>query len=812
MAGADFSLRSYPLALRRLIRRAQLALYLRRALPAAAPALVLALLWVALALFDVWSELPGWAYGLGFILIPGQACLWLLLRRQSLAWPRLGEAARALEQSAGLSHQPLLTFADRPAIAPGAVQVFWALHQARIAHDLKAIKPLSWMLPHGRRMAVGSVLVAALLGLGLWTAGPDAGARLSLHLFPKIDLPTGAQTGFDLWVNPPAYTGEAPRQYRDADSLSGLRVPTGSELALSVRGGGQPALARWNGAPLDLGAGQTYKMTLQEGGRLLLFAGSKNLVDLNIEIIPDAPPSILWASMPTPGRDGQLRLPIASQDDHRPVEFFLRLTRPERGETRLLPIPAPPVQGTAANGAVEIDLNDDFWSGLRVDAALLVKDDLGQEGVSPAVTLMLPEKRFRNLLARQLITERKTLLRNPFMAAEVKTSLEQITAEPASFGGDVTVALGLAVATARLGHGGPVEADSTAMLLFDIALRLDGGADRRQAERSLEQAWKALQEALQKGADPETLSDLMEALGQAMAEWLDQLTQDALQQGQLAPPNATDQALDALDLMDWLRNAQRLAEQGDRQSFQGMMEQLRSLMENLRSARIAPPNPPESARNQALADLGPLMRDQQALMDHSGERGQQQTDQPRSGNRADRGAGELGQQQEGLRRRLGDMMQGLGQGAGQVPQPFAGADEAMRRARDALGRGDYPAAVEAQNDALNALREGAQALAQGQNNAPQFGFGAPSGESGQSQPGQTQQNLPQQGQQRMGQGQRDPLGRNSGLRDNGDGTRVEGTGPLTQSRDLIEELRRRAADPNRSPEERRYIERLLRRF
>lgn len=123
----------------------------------------------------------------------------------------------------------------------------------------------------------------------------------------------------------------------------------------------------------------------------------------------------------------------------------------------------------------------------------------------------------------------------------------------------------------------------------------------------------------------------------------------------------------------------------------------------------------------------------------------------------------------------------------------------MRDAEGALGQGNADGAVDSQGRALEALRRGAQNLAQqmqeGQGQGP-----------GPGQPGR-------QGQARANQ-DTDPLGRPMRGRDYGDDTTVKVPGEIDvqRARRILDELRRRLADPLRPQIELEYLERLLKDF
>jgi hypothetical protein len=112
-----------------------------------------------------------------------------------------------------------------------------------------------------------------------------------------------------------------------------------------------------------------------------------------------------------------------------------------------------------------------------------------------------------------------------------------------------------------------------------------------------------------------------------------------------------------------------------------------------------------------------------------------------------------------------------------------------------LGEGNAEGAVGSQGRALEALRKGAQNLAQ----SMQQGEGQGEG------PGN------RVGRQQSGGNDSDPLGRPLHGRDYGDdlSVKIPGEIDVQRVRRILEELRRRFADPQRPQIELDYIERLL---
>ncbi len=114
-----------------------------------------------------------------------------------------------------------------------------------------------------------------------------------------------------------------------------------------------------------------------------------------------------------------------------------------------------------------------------------------------------------------------------------------------------------------------------------------------------------------------------------------------------------------------------------------------------------------------------------------------------------------------------------------------------------LGEGNADGAVDSQGKALEALRKGAQKLAE----AMQQGDGEGQGDGPGNRPGR----------QQSGGNDSDPLGRPLHGREFGDDLTVKIPGEIDvqRVRRILEELRRRLADPQRPQIELDYIERLL---
>jgi uncharacterized protein (TIGR02302 family) len=353
------------------------------------------------------------------------------------------------------------------------------------------------------------------------------------------------------------------------------------------------------------------------------------------------------------------------------------------------------------------------------------------------------------------------------------------------------------------------------------------------AEAALRQAQEALRQALERGATDEEIKKLMNDLRAALDKFMQALAEQMRKNPQqLARPlDPNTRMLRPQDLKNMLDRMEQLARSGAKDAAKRLLEELQQMLENLQMARPGQQGGDDMDDDMmsALDELGNMIREQQNLRDKTFRQGQEQRRQ-QQGQRGQRGQqgkqgqqgeqgqgdqnqfGELRQNQQALREQLKKLLEEMrkrgqagqqgqqGQQQGQDPGEGLGqADGAMGDAEGRLGQGNADGAVDAQGRALEALRRGAQSLAQqmqqGQGQGP-----------GPGQPGRT-------GQARANQ-DTDPLGRPLRGRDYGDDVTVKVPGEIDvqRARRILEELRKRFADPLRPQLELDYIERLLKDF
>ena len=283
------------------------------------------------------------------------------------------------------------------------------------------------------------------------------------------------------------------------------------------------------------------------------------------------------------------------------------------------------------------------------------------------------------------------------------------------------------------------------------------------------------------------------------------------------------------DLKNMIERMERLSRSGDKDAARQLLEQLQQMLENLQMAQ--PGQSGDGDMEQALNELGDMIRKQQQLRDKTFKQGQDSRRDRMRGKQGDQGMGDLQQDQQGLRDRLKKLQQelakrGMGQGQrGEKGQRARRANRASkasrvrrrrrrpgrRRGRPRRGRfrdgrrrpaGSATATPMARwirkARRLEALRKGAQSLAE----AMQQGDG--DGQDRRS--GQASGTAAERGRQ-----QTDPLGRPLRGREFGDdpSVKIPGEIDVQRVRRILEELRRRLGDPLRPQIELDYIERLL---
>jgi hypothetical protein len=186
----------------------------------------------------------------------------------------------------------------------------------------------------------------------------------------------------------------------------------------------------------------------------------------------------------------------------------------------------------------------------------------------------------------------------------------------------VVVSLALAIAGSRLRmHDDLGAVASVRGILWDTAMRIEQG-DVPLAERQLEDARKALLDALHRGASQSEIERLMDALQQALDRYLAAAAAAMARGGQTAMPlDPRAQMLRSEDLKDLIETARQLSRSGGREGAMRMLAELQRALDGIRSGLRSGGTRPDVAEAQALMkSLRSLAERQRDVLDETYQR------------------------------------------------------------------------------------------------------------------------------------------------------------------------------------------------
>ena len=425
--------------------------------------------------------------------------------------------------------------------------------------------------------------------------------------------------------------------------------------------------------------------------------------------------------------------------------------------------------------------------------------------------------------------------------------IEAVTDEPAGLFKDPAVYMGLRHARSQMRHAESVaELQSLPEDLWRIALRAEFGV-LGSALEEMREAEAALREGIARRAAKREVDTLFERYNLAVDAYTEELRRKAQEEGNVSEGGGGDGGgpTGSLDeIQELLKAIEEANAAGDTEGARKALARLAEVLENMQiqlsqgggggSGGEPSGGDMSEEEKKQLEDLADLTGKQRDLQDETeqAERDDQSEEEmdpqelarrqaeirdlldtlgdtlPAEGQgETENGDGENGEGKNGQAENQpgqnpggSEPAPGAGQetgpepgqgsgGSGELQEQFAegigAAENAMRQSEDALQQGDFAGASKAQQDAIQALRDAGEALAEAVSEQS-------SDEEGESN---------------------DPLGRSDDGFDSGnDSADIDDRDNATRSRDLLEELRRRAAEQQREAEEREYLDRLLKRF
>jgi len=779
----------------------------------------LALIGAALWAFDLHTRLPGdaalWAVlalALGILVALGVG-LW------RFRFPSRAEAVARLDRS--LPGRPLAALTDAQALGAGdpASAALWAAHRAQMAARAAKARPVppAPALAHHDPLALRMVaLTAALVALLFAVPGQQG---------PLAGMPgaAGAAIGpsWEGWIVPPAHTGRPGLYLNDIDRET-FEVPQGSRVILRFYG---PPGALTLEQTLDAGVraddtGQALEFDARRSGRLSVSGPGGR--DWAVTVLPDLAPQIATAGPMTRARGGMMEQPFAASDDYAvtggEAAITLDLTAidrrfglglpPEPREPLRLQLPMPMSgERTSITETLREDLSQHPWANLPVHLGLSASDAAGQTGAAEPQSVILPGRRFFEPAAQALAEIRRDLLwtvENARRSAQLMRAMLHRSDDAFTYQ-DAPVLIRGAVdfIETRLDADGltPEARDELAAELWDLILLIEEG-ELANARARLQRARERLDEAMRNGADPAEIAELMDELREATRDYMEMLAEQAQPEDNEGDQRDQGQdegtAVTQDQIQQMMDRIQELMEEGRMDEAADLMAQLNALLDNLQMTRGEGGDPMPGA--EEMEGLGETLGEQQRLADETFEELQDQPGEaPKDQEQAMQ---DLAERQRQLMEQLREQqLQDLpGEGTPEGEEGLGALEEAQRsmdQAAEALEQGDLRGALERQATALDALREGLRSLRDAQT--------ADARESSDSA----------QDPQQQGQGAgRDPLGRERGEAREGQdfGSIVPGEDPRARARELLDEIRRRSAERERSEAERDYLGRLIERF
>lgn len=836
----------------RLIAGSRLALWWEKAWGASWRGLTLLGAGAVLALFDVWTWLPPGPriIALSALLVAVGTMWWRDWK--AVFWPSREQGIRRLEDANALAHRPLSSSEDAMAAGKGdpVAEELWRRHLMRQLGAYGRLQP-AWPKPNVAFHDPYATRALVLLGItaGLFVAGPDAGRRIAASFAVEGErVALAPSTELDAWITPPQYTGLAPiimaqaRASVPLDAARAVSVPTGSKLTLRLDGAEHPTIERIplegeaqstsdEPDPSQQGAfGAEYELKTSE--RMRIFTAGRKVGDWEITVLPDAPPSIAFDGEPEATARLATKVGFTAGDDYgvTKAEAVIRLapeahagddpTADEGADEVTFALPLRSDSAKQVKAAGFEDLTAHPWAGLPVTIQLVATDASGQTSVSEEKPFTLPERVFKDPLARAVIEQRRELSRGPGAIPNVAMALEAFTLKPELFDIKAPVYLGLRAAYWQVikatRHAEIVEVQA---MLWDIALSLEDGGFTMAADE-VRRLQKELQAALDRNASDEEIAELTAQLRQAMDQMMQSLAQKA--PGETVPM-IDAQTLDGQDLQAMLDRIEELSRLGAKDAAQELLSQLQNMMEGM-SGPMAEPSERERQLAKTLSELNEIVRQQEKLRDETFRKDQEfgdfsdappqkelageQSDLKQKLDREAQRQGETtppeGQSgaegEKSSQKTPGASGEQGGKGAAQEDTEIAGnmgeAGQAMDKAAGALRQSDTGEALGQQDEALAKLKAAQdaarQALAaeQKKNGGVRIGRGM-----GRRNPGM------------------DPAGRPAadGNIDNGS-VKIPTERESQRARDILNELRKRSGERERPQPELDYLDRLLRRF
>jgi hypothetical protein len=798
------------------------------------------------------------------------------LKARALRWPTESDARRRLEQTAGLSHRPLDTLGDAPVLSPDLwpAHVAHAKTKTDTIRLMGRTPALSPIYRFGLRFIVPIALGLTIFlswGLSLERVRHLLSPTLYSPTNPYAVTFEAWVDPPDYTGRPPIYAQGDGVIRAPVGSTLVVRASGASDLPRPryIGDDGQRFLT-----PTGLGQKSAEVRTVIDSSGVLDWRIGVMRKAFTVDATPDALPTIETLEPPETDKRDRLVLVFDAGDDYGVEKVILEMVELTDGMNEAEAFDADvSVVDTQAGGfteakarTIKLDLTRHPLAGRKVIARLVAIDGAEQRGLSLPFYTTVPDKIFVEPLAKAIVEQRGLLLTGMDAYSPAPTERADNDASDGTFDTYQTAwRLGRASAPVQrtaalidavtdypdpslfndpvvymgLRHVGKTlrYARSEGALnglpdhMWKLAIRAEFGV-LGTALQEMQEAQEALREGIARRAPEREIDTLFSRYNQAVDAYMEELRKSATigeaGEGGGEPMGSTDEIQ---ALLDAIEEANRT---GDTEGARRALAQLAELIENMQmqinpSAGGGEGSSDEEMTDEmreALEDLADTLGEQRDLQDETRQAERDELRQQFGAEPSGESASpeELAERQarieslvDGLRQQLGEDgdqaaggegenldgsggqdegdqpggggdpsaegVEGAGSGEGSA-QAFERALEFMRESEAALGRGDLSGSREAQSNAISALRDAGDAISREM-----------AGESNDQSEGT------------------DALGRDmDGMDSDNAESDIDTRDNAERSREIIEELRRRAADAERDQQEQDYLDRLLKRF
>ena len=314
---------------------------------------------------------------------------------------------------------------------------------------------MAWRDPRALRFAVLLAAIAAAL-----VAGPERYGRVAAAFDWRNGAAAAATARLDAWIDPPAYANRPPILLdlaANRDPSQKIVTPEGSALVVRadpdafetrVEGAIAPIAA---GKPTDTsapaptpaaGAPTEKRWTITGDGAVVFRRDGATLGRYEIEATPLGAPTVTLLEPPRSNLSGSLTLHYSLADRYGIASAEAEFANPAAGAAPPRSLVPPPKLTlrlpSTANGTGEAsttgDLSEHPWAGAEVVLNLKATGVSGKVGAAAPTTFTLPQRTFRNPLARALVEQRRALVLDPdHEHPQVAKAIDALTIAPDLF-------------------------------------------------------------------------------------------------------------------------------------------------------------------------------------------------------------------------------------------------------------------------------------------------------------------------------------------------------------------------------------------